>query len=108
MLTNAEGTLIGAFLECMLYGAYIITMIDALQCLLRSSDSGGWKMPTGIRLTSLVVSLALFLNCSSNLAFGLIAVVQQHIFNEIKRASYWINIARVRSTLYTPFMDIRS
>ncbi|KAF9556536.1 hypothetical protein CPC08DRAFT_752454 [Agrocybe pediades] len=98
MISNAEGTLIGAFFECLLYGIYIVTMLDTLRCILlpRPNDANldKWRRPTGIRLITFVISLALFFNCSSNLAFGIMKMIQVYILHEVENPSYWINMAR--------------
>ncbi|KAF9556530.1 hypothetical protein CPC08DRAFT_711128 [Agrocybe pediades] len=102
MISNAGATLVGAFLECLFYGIYIVTMLDTLRCILLRPPSNPndathlnrWRKPTGIRLITLAISLALFINCSSNLAFGIMNMIQIYILRETKKPSYWINIAR--------------
>ncbi|PPQ80972.1 hypothetical protein CVT26_003518 [Gymnopilus dilepis] len=101
-LSTDNATMVGLFVEAVFYGVYLVTFFQTLVCLLHyPADTGSgqldeWKirLPRGIRLITLIVTLALFVNCSLNLFFGLVRMLQTYIFLLKEKPSYWINLAR--------------
>lgn len=99
-LSTSNGDFVGLFVEAICYGIYLVTLGKTLVCIFESPTSHGWKRPEGIRLVTLIVVFALCANCTLNLFFGLVRMLQTYIFLENKQPSYWINLARVSNKEY--------
>lgn len=94
-LSTNNASMVGLFIEAIFYGIYLVTFGQTMVCILRSPTGRGWKVPQGVRLLTLIVALALCLNSTLNLFFGLVRKLQMYIFDQNEPANYWINLAQV-------------
>lgn len=79
------------FVTSVLYGLYLYTFFRCLYVLTRSSS--GWKSYSDIRWGLVAVTLALFINGTTNMSLGLLRFIQRFALHRGPVA--WVDAMKV-------------
>ncbi|EGO03192.1 hypothetical protein SERLA73DRAFT_69100 [Serpula lacrymans var. lacrymans S7.3] len=99
-ITTAQ--IVGLFMECILYGIYLVTLVQCLRALLWSDSNHAFKSRNKINWPMLVVAILLCTFATLDVAFGLrhnlVAFVyytgQGGATAEFEDISYWVNVMK--------------
>lgn len=91
--------LVALFVECILYGIYLVTLGQCLQALL--FDLKHFRLKPVLNWKMIVTSLLLCVVCTFDVAFGLRHLLDAFVYydgppeEELHNISYWVNVMKV-------------
>jgi hypothetical protein len=97
-VTTAQ--IVALFMECIFYGAYLVTLGNCLRFLLFTTDRNGLSFKRKINWPMLVVALLLALFATLDVAFGLRHNLDAFVYyngppeDELHNISYWVNVMK--------------
>ncbi|KAJ4469978.1 hypothetical protein C8J55DRAFT_537743 [Lentinula edodes] len=99
-------------MECILYGVYLVTLVQCIDCLVVEHHDHGIRFRKKINWTMLVVALLLCLFATLDVAFGLRHNLDAFIYYkgqggavaELQDISYWVNVMKTADYVAQTFI----
>lgn len=113
-LDIASAQLATLFAQSVCYGLYVVTVGFTIRYLLRTvSSPTRWRRPDEIRWFFVIIAVALFVNCTFNMALTFVRVIGAFVDFDGEAGDYfsqvssWINVVKVRAPkLYAQYNSL--
>lgn len=104
-VTTAQ--IVALFMECIFYGAYLVTLGNCLRVLIFVEDNRGLHLKQKINWPMLAVALLLATFATLDVTFGLRHNLDAFVYyqgpavEELHNISYWVNVMKVNCSIRT-------